>query len=95
MKQPQSHKEVEEKMETENKFEALKESEDTEDAETELMEFPSTKQWVENIFKKSNREEGQGDTLEQEKERDSSRRQIADLKCGFKKGRTGQSIVPL
>ncbi|KAH0682617.1 hypothetical protein KY290_021201 [Solanum tuberosum] len=142
-------------METENKFEALKESEDMEAAETELKEIPSTRKWGENVFKKSNREEGQGDMLEQVKESmketnqeqkertsgemgessaltvwqpnmneltpdqkrrcqeeeededlemnilsvgkagDLSPRQIADLKCGFKKGRTGQSIVPL
>ncbi|KAH0712380.1 hypothetical protein KY289_008339 [Solanum tuberosum] len=67
-KQPQPHKGVEEKMTTENKFEALEDSEQKEAEEKRSKEIISTRKWVENAFNKPNREDGQRDTVEREKE---------------------------
>ncbi|KAG5576808.1 hypothetical protein H5410_056942 [Solanum commersonii] len=64
----QPHKGVEEKMTTENKFEALEDSEQKEAEEKRSKEIISTRKWVENAFNKPNREDGQRDTVEREKE---------------------------
>ncbi|KAH0715083.1 hypothetical protein KY284_007988 [Solanum tuberosum] len=55
-------------MTTENKFEALEDSEQKEAEEKRSKEIISTRKWVENAFNKPNREDGQRDTVEQEKE---------------------------